>query len=234
MRIRPAGYTWGSHIEDIDDVVASMLREQQRAGEAGVPGQFSQPSGFDRVLLADCLWDPLSHADLVKSLGQLVLRDPTGHSRVLVVSGLHTGRDKLTSFMRRAARIGLVLADIDAEAGFPSMPEDEAKVVKSEQGAMSVDDPLYHAPQYVYELELAEDHEENVDVEETVSKSSSDYDGQIQVIDTGHMPRLSGRRRAFVLEERPEERKELGGVHRRNRWITIWALKWVKESSKGC
>lgn len=75
-------------------------------------------------------------------------------------------------------------------------------------------DALYDAPRFVYELELADDNDD---------EGPDDAD----VIDTGSQPRLTGRRRAFVLDERKEEQKELGGVHRRNRWITIWGLAWA-------
>lgn len=202
--IRPAGFTWGSSTEDLEDIVDALAREQRRAGETPQTSY-----RWDRILLADCLWDPLSHADLLASITKL-LEKPDG--RVLVVSGLHTGREKLVNFIRRARRSGLALVDVGA--GFPSLDAEQQVVAQAEQASMTLDDALYYAPQFVYELELASDDDD-------------EQDPTAACIDTGSQPRLTGRRRTFVIEEREEERKELGGVHVRNRWITVWGLGWA-------
>lgn len=83
----------------------------------------------------------------------------------------------------------------------------------------SADDPLRDS-QYILELALRDDGERaGVQVEEGA---------EIQA----QGPWLSGERRLFVEQERPEERKEVGGVKVRNGWITIWSLGWSDEQLK--
>lgn len=235
--IRAVGFTWGSSTEDLKDVVDAMLREQRKTGRVPQLGQVNSAADFDRILLADCLWDPLSHADLMKSLTRLLARDCDSNRHrpwILIVSGLHTGRDKLTSFIHRAARDNLVLLDVgastdgDNEPIFPDLDEAEEQVAQIQQAQTSSDDPLYNAPRFVYELELAEDEDKNADMRAPLVVGVGQSPGSSPVIDTSRSARLTGKRRTFVLQEREEERKEAGGVHRRNRWITVWALGWKR------
>lgn len=205
--IRSLGFTWGTSIEDVEDTLDSMR---------GAGSNPHTDRHFSRILLADCMWDSLSHQVLIKSLSQLLRRDE--HARVLVVSGLHTGREKITSFIRRAARVGLVLKDVDEGVGlFPPIQQQD-EVEGNETPRVSESDACYAAQDYVYEVELSDG-----------GADAAESEAESHVIDTGCSPRLTGRRRRFVLDERPEERKEVGGVHIRNRWITVWALGWAKS-----
>lgn len=216
-KIRSTGYTWGgSNVDDIDDLLESMRRHQE-PGQNGPSNNTT--SRFDRILIADCLWDTLSHAALLKSFTQLLA--PQG--QVLVVSGLHTGREALGSFVRRAGRLGLELFDVVADAlpNFPALSDAEHNVANTEEKRMNTDDPLRPAPRVLYELELMQDSD---------SVIPDTFPRLCGTIDTGSGPRLSGRRRAFVVDERPEERKDAGGVHYRNRWITVWGLRWKNTS----
>ena len=51
---------------------------------------------FDRVLLADCLWMPWEHANLLKSITWF-LRD-NDEARCWLIAGFHTGRAKMRGF----------------------------------------------------------------------------------------------------------------------------------------
>ncbi|CAO1614450.1 unnamed protein product [Parajaminaea phylloscopi] len=239
-KVRASGYSWGSDTGDIEDIVEAMLREKRRT-DTNPRGHGGSDRDFDRLLLADCLWDALSHADLLKSLTKLLKRTSIAETRpppcILIVSGLHTGRDKLTGFIRRAARHGLVLIDVDPGPTprriFPLLSPAEEEEVRVQRGRMSPDDALYNAAHWIYELELAVDEDPVGDEHPRTSSPADrtvppDGSNKPHTIDTGRRARLTGRRRAFVIEERPEERKEVGGVHRRNRWITIWGLAWQR------
>ncbi|CAO1639009.1 unnamed protein product [Sympodiomycopsis kandeliae] len=189
--IRSIGYTWGTSTEDVQDLLSSLKQPK---------------STFHRILLADCMWDSLSHSVLCKSLTSFLTRN--ADSRVLVVSGLHTGREKIVSFLRRAYSVGLELVDIDSgHKIFPMLQVEELRR-EDEAGACE------NISKYIYELEL------NTAEEEVLERG---------VIDAKSEHRLTGKRRRFVMDELDEEKKENGGVHLRNRWITIWALKWRSE-----
>lgn len=45
--------------------------------------------------------------------------------------------------------------------------------------------------------------------------------------------RLTRKRRTFVIDERPEERKEVNGIEKRNNWITFLALGWKGTQWRG-
>ena len=60
---------------------------------------------FSRIIAADCLWVSDRHVDLVRSMCSLL--DYDTKSRVLVVAGLHTGRNVLSQFFRIAEEMGL-------------------------------------------------------------------------------------------------------------------------------
>ncbi|KAG2011827.1 hypothetical protein CC2G_011897 [Coprinopsis cinerea AmutBmut pab1-1] len=72
--------------------------------------------GFDVILAADTLWNSEFHPLLVDSIAK-ALR-PCPHARVHLVSGLHTGRYAIQSFLRRVQSAGLAV---------DSMAEYEAK-----------------------------------------------------------------------------------------------------------
>ncbi len=100
--IKVVGHIWGKDTEEVLDCLPRGLQK------------------FDSILLADCLWDPLSHADLLKSVVAMLKRDR--EARVNVIAGLHTGREKVTSFIRRAYRAGLRLAAVEKPEAWPSLP----------------------------------------------------------------------------------------------------------------
>lgn len=239
--IRAMGFSWGTNTEDLEDTLDTLRRERKRAGlSLGDVSPASIRGGkFDRILLADCVWDSLSHEVLLRSVSQLLVKavparetDKIGKIRqtplVLLVSGFHTGRETLLSFIRRAHRFGLVLQEAPGTSPLlPALPADEEGIVKQEQARLgeassAAAHPLWNAPRFVCELELAAEDEE-----EAQEPATSADAGAATVIDAGRAPRLTGRRRAFVLEEREEEKKENGGVLVRNRWMTVFALGWA-------
>jgi len=65
------------------------------------------PAGYDLILCADILWDTFSLPSLLHTLTPLL--SPTPLSRIIVISGLHTGRAPLARFIRLAAARGLVV-----------------------------------------------------------------------------------------------------------------------------
>ncbi|PWN23178.1 hypothetical protein BCV69DRAFT_280789 [Microstroma glucosiphilum] len=244
--IRAVGFSWGTNTEDLEDTMDTIRREKKRAGVArGVESQASSSGGrFDRILLADCVWDSLSHEVLLKSVSQLLAKparaQETGkggetHSTplVLLVSGFHTGRETLLSFIRRAHRFGLVLQEAPGSSSLlPALPAEEELVVKQEQARLGEASsasayPLWNAPRFVCELELAAEDEEEAEAGVAAGDTGAPTTTTTTVIDAGRAPRLTGRRRAFVLEEREEEKKENGGVLIRNRWMTVFALGWA-------
>ena len=56
-RIKVAGHIWGKDTEELLDCLPRGVTK------------------FDAVLLADCMWDPLSHADLLKTIPALLWRE---------------------------------------------------------------------------------------------------------------------------------------------------------------
>ncbi|PBP19610.1 nicotinamide N-methyltransferase [Diplocarpon rosae] len=55
---------------------------------------------FGRLLVADCLWMPWQHGNLLKSI-QWFLKE--GDGRAWVVAGFHTGREKMRGFYEKSA-----------------------------------------------------------------------------------------------------------------------------------
>lgn len=160
-------------------------------------------------------WDSLSHAALLKSITSLLRKD--GKARVYMVSGLHTGRAKIVSFLRRARRLGLLLTDFPPPSPgqqWPLLTRAEGEVQAQETAAYAHDDTLARAPTQLLEMQVLTDKSE-----EAVLHT----DTRIWQAKT---TRLNGMRRAFVVEEREEEKKENNGVHVRNTWITFAALAW--------
>ncbi|KAG0646955.1 Elongation factor methyltransferase 7 [Hyphodiscus hymeniophilus] len=66
--------------------------------------------GFDKLLVADCLWMPWQHANLLSSI-QWFLK---GSGRAWVVAGFHTGRAKMKGFYDEALlkQMGLEIESI--------------------------------------------------------------------------------------------------------------------------
>ncbi|KAE8448140.1 hypothetical protein EG329_009744 [Mollisiaceae sp. DMI_Dod_QoI] len=55
---------------------------------------------FGRVLVADCLWMPWQHGNLLRSIGWFLKE---GEGRAWVVAGFHTGREKMRGFYEEGA-----------------------------------------------------------------------------------------------------------------------------------
>ncbi|KAF8316936.1 uncharacterized protein EI90DRAFT_3002836, partial [Cantharellus anzutake] len=88
-RAKVIPHIWGQETEDLLEYV--------------IPS----PSGYDLILCADILWDTFSHPLLLRTLIPLLSRTPT--SRIIVISGLHTGRAPLARFVRLASAQGLIV-----------------------------------------------------------------------------------------------------------------------------
>ncbi|KAK3685678.1 hypothetical protein B0T22DRAFT_381963 [Podospora appendiculata] len=70
-------------------------------GELDSPLARANEHAFDRVFVADCLWMPWQHANLLQSVDWFLGQGPA--ARVWVVAGLHTGRDKMNGFFVKEA-----------------------------------------------------------------------------------------------------------------------------------
>jgi nicotinamide N-methyltransferase len=70
--------------------------------------------GYDLILCADVLWLSSSHADLLETVQKLLRKSSS--SRILLLSGFHTGRRALSAFFSRAMDADL-LCDWDREDG---------------------------------------------------------------------------------------------------------------------
>lgn len=239
MRIKAAGYTWGTSPDDIFDLIPRTISSSTTSTRS----QFSINSSFETILLADTLWDPLSHSDLAKSLGQILAKKE--EARVVVVAGLHTGRERILEFVGKASRVGLEVCPLHSNSSsIPSSSSsgslwDELELVKEEEldaklAARNQDDIQADAwTEHVLEFELAKEEHEDEDgdngerqQQQASATTSSATDIPVRIESRG--PRLTGRRRRFVSREswRPEEAKERGGIKLRNRWMTVWTLRW--------
>jgi nicotinamide N-methyltransferase len=163
-------------------------------------------------------WDDLSHADLLKSITSLLRK---GHqSRVYMVSGLHTGRSKIVSFLRRAYRCGLQLVPFPTSPSQEWPKPDPAELSIQEKAASDTDDILAQASKYVLEWQILSHESEEAPA---YHPQLDDTPARIWQAKT---TRLNGNRRSFVIEEREEEKMKNQGVHARNQWITFSALAW--------
>lgn len=68
---------------------------------------------FDCILAADCYWMPQEHENLVKSMLHFLALGSA--SRILAISGFHTGRAKLAAFFHTASEMGLTAEEIYEE-----------------------------------------------------------------------------------------------------------------------
>ncbi|GAC96899.1 hypothetical protein PHSY_004483 [Pseudozyma hubeiensis SY62] len=198
-KCKVVGFIWGKDTEELMDCLP--------AGE----------KGFDSILLADCMWDPLSHADLLKSVLKVLKRDR--RARVNVIAGLHTGREKVTGFIRRAHRAGLRLAPIEKPDAWPALTS-----------GMSTDDPdvgragneaFADAKDRILELEVCG----NTPIQQSAT-DSADTQEEKGTHDDGDEPRLTGNRRSFLIEGYGQDTE--GDVKLRNRWLTVWSLEWAQ------
>ncbi|KAH8595925.1 hypothetical protein B0O99DRAFT_145546 [Bisporella sp. PMI_857] len=60
---------------------------------------------FDRIIVADCLWMPHQHENLLRSIRWFLKED----GKAWVVAGFHTGREKMSGFFKREQLQGLGL-----------------------------------------------------------------------------------------------------------------------------
>lgn len=175
------------------------------------------------MLLLLARWDHLSHASLLESITSLLRKGKK--SRVYMVSGLHTGRSKIVSFLRRCHRHGLQLVTFPSSPSLewpPNLSLSEIDVQAREQAAFSNDGALRQASELVVEMQVLTD----------VSEEATQDDGQTRNGTRtwqARTARLNDVRRTFVVEEREEEKMENEGVHVRNRWMTFLALGWQQK-----
>ncbi|CDR88060.1 related to NNT1-putative nicotinamide N-methyltransferase [Sporisorium scitamineum] len=188
-KCKVVGHIWGKDTEELLDCLPRGV------------------SKFDSILLADCMWDPLSHADLLKTVLNVLAHDK--NARVNVIAGLHTRRDKVTSFIRRAYRAGLRLAPLERPDVWPSSPPADAT---DPDVARAGNEAFVHAQNRILELEVCG----NTPIQQSDSVDLSDNSDE---------PRLTGNRRKFLIEGYGEETE--GDVKLRNRWLTVWSLEWA-------
>ncbi|EXJ80341.1 hypothetical protein A1O1_08485 [Capronia coronata CBS 617.96] len=101
------GYTWGTS-------------KMYLTSHYGKPAP-SQPDSFDRIIIADCLWMPMQHVNLVKTILRYLESSPTApapssspssqqhqpddQACVFVVAGFHTGRGIVRHFFKVQGRL---------------------------------------------------------------------------------------------------------------------------------
>jgi nicotinamide N-methyltransferase len=170
------------------------------------------------MLLTLHRWDELSHTALLKSVTSLLRKDT--RSKVLMVSGLHTGRTKIVSFIRRAHRQGLHLVAFPTNDSleWPSLSQSEMEVQERQSQIYSSDEALTEASYFIIEMQVLSHESEEASINDTTNSS------RVWVAKT---PRLSNTRRTFVVHDREEESDDTkDSIHVRNRWITFMALAW--------
>lgn len=64
--------------------------------------------GFDRVVVADCMWLAAEHENLVASIRRGLADDGVA----LAVAGFHTGRSKVAGFLEKCEEGGLILEKV--------------------------------------------------------------------------------------------------------------------------
>ncbi|KAJ9612291.1 hypothetical protein H2200_003888 [Cladophialophora chaetospira] len=83
------GYTWGTTPMYSPSSYGKPLPQHQ------------QPTSFTRIIIADCLWMPSQHVNLVKTVLHY-LDDSDPGNCALVVAGFHTGRETVRNFLEIA------------------------------------------------------------------------------------------------------------------------------------
>lgn len=195
-RCKVVGHIWGKDTEELLDCLPPR-----------------GPGKFDSILLADCLWDPLSHADLLKTVLSVLVHD--GRARVNVIAGLHTGREKVTSFIRRAYRAGLRLAPLERPDVWPPLAGTAEHA--DPDTARAGNEAFAHARERILELEVCGNT--------PPIQHSTDDDSSADSTSNDDEPRLTGNRRPFPIEGYGSETE--GDVKLRNRWLTVWSLEWA-------
>ncbi|ETI23410.1 hypothetical protein G647_05212 [Cladophialophora carrionii CBS 160.54] len=76
-----------------------------------------QPRAFDRIIVADCLWMPFQHVNLVKTIVQYLDESRPG-SCALVVAGFHTGREIVRHFFEVATGQSAPPSSLEDGSGF--------------------------------------------------------------------------------------------------------------------
>lgn len=94
------GYTWGTETFYETGGFGKAVRQQP------------PPRSFDRIIAADCLWMPMQHGNLLRSIlsylkdanvdSGSVIEDKIAAPCALVLGGFHTGRSVVGDFMELA------------------------------------------------------------------------------------------------------------------------------------
>ena len=88
---------------------------------------------YDVIVLADCLWMPSQHANLLRTIAQALSTGPD--SRAIVVAGFHTGRRIVRDFFDLATCLadgGGRGSEDEADSGSTAERETGKKVGKFE------------------------------------------------------------------------------------------------------
>lgn len=116
-RVAAFGHTWGEA-----DSMQQLLRCVSFPREAMSQRKLSwrlyranSSQRFTTILLADTLWMSSGHDALLSSLSQSLAHSAS--AQVVVCAGFHSGRATVRSFLRKAARIGLVCKGAWQELG---------------------------------------------------------------------------------------------------------------------
>ncbi|KAF8864233.1 hypothetical protein BDZ45DRAFT_711966 [Acephala macrosclerotiorum] len=115
----PAKEVLGNITANVERNVPPLKEKIQGIGEIEVQGhewgvlndEFAKGNEgrFGRILVADCLWMPWQHLNLLKSISHFL----SGKGRAWVVAGFHTGREKMRGFYEEKLReVGLEAEEI--------------------------------------------------------------------------------------------------------------------------
>jgi nicotinamide N-methyltransferase len=93
-----------------DPGIAEVRVEGHEWGVLTDPFSVRCKESFDTLLVADCLWMPWQHANLLRSIRWFLKED----GRAWVIAGFHTGREKMRGFYEESAvsEAGLVIEKI--------------------------------------------------------------------------------------------------------------------------
>jgi nicotinamide N-methyltransferase len=104
---------------NVERNIVSLKEKRGNIGQVGVEGHewgvlddtFSvgHRGKFGRILVADCLWMPWQHENLLRSISHFLKND----GRAWVVAGFHTGREKMRGFYEEE-RLKEVRLEIEA------------------------------------------------------------------------------------------------------------------------
>ena len=76
------------------DQVAELTVQGHEWGELDDDFSKNEKGAFGRILVADCLWMPWQHENLLRSISWFLTQD----GRAWVIAGFHTGREKMRGF----------------------------------------------------------------------------------------------------------------------------------------